>query len=92
MIVWFPKLKVDVVKLAAPPLSAMVPKVALPSLNVTLPVGVPDVVEVTVAAKVTACPIIEGFCDEPKDKIVEALLTTWLRGGDVLDPCVKSPL
>jgi hypothetical protein len=52
-----------VFKLASPPASAAVPRFALPLLNVTMPVGVPDEEE-TVAVKLTDCPTVEGFSDE----------------------------
>lgn len=42
------------VKLAFPPLTVTAPKVDVPSLNVTTPVGVPAA-EVTVAVKVSDC-------------------------------------
>ena len=40
------------------------PKVVAPSMNVTFPVGVPAV-DVTVVVKVTDCPYVEGFSEEP---------------------------
>jgi len=45
-------------------LSAPVPSVVAPSLKVTLPVGVPAAVEVTVAVKVTDWPLADGFTEE----------------------------
>jgi hypothetical protein len=46
---------------------------ALPlSRKVTVPVGVPGVVDVTVAVKVTACPTTEGFTDEAIVAVVAA--------------------
>src|SRR5438128_2500972 len=38
---WGPAVRADVVKVAVPPLSVGVPIVVVPSLNVTMPVGVP---------------------------------------------------
>ena len=53
-----------IVSVATPePLSVPVPSVVAPSLNVTVPLGVPPL-PVTVAAKVTACPNVLGFGDE----------------------------
>jgi hypothetical protein len=52
-----------VVKVATPPASVAVPRVALPFLKVTVPVGVPDEEE-TVAVNVTGCPTAEGFTEE----------------------------
>jgi hypothetical protein len=44
----------EVVTLALPLLSAMVPNTVVPDLKVTVPVGVPVVDDATVAVKVTA--------------------------------------
>jgi hypothetical protein len=49
-----------VAKIATPPASVSAPSVALPFLNVTSPVGVPDADE-TPAVKLTDCPCLEGF-------------------------------
>ena len=49
-----PRVSVEVDKVAWPLLSSMmVPSVVAPSLNVTVPLGVPKLLEVTVAVKVT---------------------------------------
>lgn len=54
----------EVVKVAWPvPSKAEVPKVVVPSLNVTVPVGVPPL-EVTVAVKVTDWLKTEGLAEE----------------------------
>lgn len=50
-------------KVALPPLSVPVPSVVVPSLNVTVPVGVAAVKE-TADVKVTAVRNVEGFRDE----------------------------
>jgi hypothetical protein len=50
-----PALSVVVLKLAAPPASAALPRCLVPLRNETLPPGVPDAA-VTVAVKVTDCP------------------------------------
>jgi hypothetical protein len=47
-------------KVATPLLSALVPSVVLPSLKVTVPVGVAEV-PVTVAVNVTDWPESDGF-------------------------------
>jgi hypothetical protein len=65
---------VDVPKVAVPPLSGAVPNTVVPFLNVTVPVGVP-LLELTVAVNVTACPTLDGFCDEVSVVVVTALLT-----------------
>ena len=56
---------------ATPPLSATDDNVVAPSLNVTVPVGVPVPEDVTVAVNVTDCPEIDGFSDD--DNNVEVL-------------------
>jgi hypothetical protein len=44
--------------------SVPVPSVIAPSLNVTIPVGVPPPLLVTVAVNVTACPNVLGLAEE----------------------------
>ena len=71
--------KEAVVKEALPELWRVpVPIVVDPSLNVTVPVGVPEVA-VTVAVKVTDCPKADGFTDEVRAVVVvvcaEAMVT-----------------
>jgi hypothetical protein len=39
-------------------------------VNVTVPVGVPEPRAVTVALKITACPVAEGFGDEVRVVVV----------------------
>ena len=51
---------------AWPLLRLTVPRVVVPSLNVTVPVGVPDPDE-TVAVNVTDCPEFDGFNDEARE-------------------------
>jgi hypothetical protein len=67
-----------VLKLAWRPLFGVpVPRVVLPSLKVTVPVGVPAPGEgtLTVAVKVTDWPQTEGLADETTAVVVPALLT-----------------
>ena len=54
-----------------------VPSVLLPSLKVTVPVGVPEpgVLAVTVAVKVTDWPDLEGLSEETTIVVVSALFT-----------------
>jgi hypothetical protein len=67
-----------------------VPSVVLPSLNVTVPVG-PDAGE-TVAVKVTAAPLVDGFKEEASFVAVEAFFTVCACAGEVLPPSYVSPL
>jgi hypothetical protein len=56
---------------ACPPLSEIVPRTLEPSaVNVTVPVGVPPPVEVTVAVKVTDWPNVDGFSDDTNELVV----------------------
>jgi hypothetical protein len=66
-----------VVKVAVPPDSVPVPRVVVPSRNVTVPLGLPapGAVTVTVAVKVTLCPKTDGLTDEATVVVVLALLT-----------------
>src|SRR5271157_5228226 len=87
-----------VLKLACPPLSVPVPSVAPPFLKVTMPVGVPEPehrfgqgVDSRAAVKVTVAPKAAGFFDETTETELPALLTFWVRAGDVLPAKFESP-
>ena len=69
VIAWLPTVSAAVVKLAAPPDSVAEPICALPSKKVTVPLGETPV---TVAVDRTACPVLEGFCDDDSDVVVPA--------------------
>lgn len=56
-------LRDDVLYLALPPAIVAVPNTVLPSMNVTVPVGL-VVGDVTVAVNFTFCPVLEGFGDD----------------------------
>jgi len=75
------------VKVAVLPLNVPDPILVAPSKNVTVPVGVPNVVD-TVAVKVTLWPNVEGFNDEVTVVVVVAggggAFTTCVNAGDVL--------
>jgi hypothetical protein len=76
--VWLPPGRLLVEKVAAPlPLRVPVPRVVLPSVKVTVPVGVPPAEE-TVAVKVTGWPKVEGVREELTVVLVVVLLTVWL--------------
>ena len=84
--------KLDVLKLVWPaPFSTPMPMLVPPSLNVTVPLGVPLPL-VTVAVKVTAWASPEGFREE--DSVVEVAtpFTVWLRAVEVLAAKLASPL
>jgi hypothetical protein len=64
-----------VVKLATPPLSVAVPRLAVPFLNVTRPVGVPLNCGATVAVNVTGCPTTDGLSELTRPVVLAALAT-----------------
>ena len=65
--------------------SVAVPIVAVPSLNVTEPVGTPvaGATGLTVAVNVTACPAVEGLGVDVSVVVVDAL-TTCVTAAEVL--------
>lgn len=92
MMVYTPAASVEVVSVATPPLNKPVPRIADPLLKVTVsPLGgVPDV-ELTVAVNVTAWPTNEGFSEEFRVVVVEAMIF-WFRIADVLPVLFASPV
>ncbi len=78
-------------------LSVPVPSVVMPSLNVTLPVGLanavpPGLVALTVAVNVTGCPTATGLIEDASAVVVAARFTTCVRPEDVLVAKLVSPL
>ena len=67
--------------MARPPLSDTLRRVFVPSLNVSVPVGVPapGATAATVAVNVTDCPRFEGLRDEVTVVVVPSLFTVWVR-------------
>lgn len=86
LIEWLPTARADVENTAEPELRDAVPSVFAPSLNVTVPVGVPEpgATAATVAVKLTGWPKTDGFAEETIAVVVPAVFTTWLRVDDVL--------
>jgi hypothetical protein len=68
-------LKFDFVKVALPLLSVRAPNTVVPSLNVTVPPGTPEVMGLTVVVNVTFLPYIDGFADETSEALVPAFFT-----------------
>jgi hypothetical protein len=70
-----------------------VPRVVLPSLKVTVPVGVPapGATAATVAVNVTDWPKTDGVPDVAIDVVVDAWLTTCEMAGEVLVVKLVSP-
>src|SRR6202035_5414592 len=82
---WVPAVKLAVLRFAVPPLSATVPSVVAPFLNVTRsPSGIAPKAELTVAVNVTVCPNLEGFRLEANVVLLGYLLTTCVSGGEVV--------
>ena len=79
-----PLASVAVVYFATPLLRVTLPSVLVPSLNVTVPPGVPLNCGLMVAVKVTDSPTVDGFADEVSVVVVLALFTTWLTAVEVL--------
>jgi hypothetical protein len=77
-------------KVATLPETAPEPILVTPSKKSTVPVGVPDAVEIVVV-RVTFCPAVDGFTDDINDTLVDAF-TTWVNIDDVLEALFASPL
>lgn len=75
MMLWVPTVRVDVERVATPPIGLEVPSTAEPSMNVTSPPGVP-LPEVTVAVNVTDWPAADGLGVEVSTVAVDAAVTT----------------
>src|SRR4030081_1640219 len=89
---WVPAVKVEVFRIAVPPLSATVASVVVPSLNVTRsPFGIAPKVELTVEVNVTVCPNLEGFRLEATVVLLGYLLTTCVSTGEGLPVLFASP-
>ena len=81
-------------QVATPLVSGRVPQpemVELPSLNSTVPAGVP-LSDVTVAVRVDGCEKTAGLGVPASSVEVVAWLTTWKYGGDTLARNLASPL
>jgi len=78
VMVWLPTERAEVLNVVFPLLCRVpLPSVVDPSLNVTVPVGVPEpgAAAVTVAVNVTDCPKTDGLTDEVRGVVVEAWVT-----------------
>lgn len=79
-----PPVNAEVVKVAIPLARIPLPIDVLPSLNVTLPVGVPAP-EATVAVNVTVCPKIDGLGSDVRAVVVLEALTICVSELDTLE-------
>ena len=91
---WEPAKSDDVVNVAWPETRLLVASGVVPSLKVTVPVGVPLPGETapTVAVNVTELLTTEGLSDEVSVFVVVALATVWVSVEDVLTLKLPSPL
>src|SRR2546425_12356028 len=77
-----PTAREAVVSVAMPEESSVpVPRLAAPSRNVTVPVGVPAG-ELTVAVRVTGWPKADGFAEETRAAVVAGLFTVSYTAQD----------
>ena len=84
---WPPTDNADVLNVATPePFSVPVPSVVEPSMNVTVPVGVPEpgALAVTVDVNVTDWPKTEGLADDDTELLVPSWFTVCVNADDVL--------
>ncbi len=89
-----PVFRDEVVRLAMPLDKGAAPKTVVPALKVTRsPSGGTPKLELTVAVRMTGCPIRIGFADELIPVVVGAFAsTTWLIAAEVLGALTGSPL
>jgi hypothetical protein len=90
-----PTASVEVAKVAVAPLRGTVASVVNPSVNVTVPVGVPAPPDfATVAVKLTVCPLGIGFCEVASVVVVvvPAGPTVCTSAADMLGAKFASPL
>lgn len=73
----------EMVSVALPALSCIVPSTIFPDVKVTGPVGI-TVGDVIFAVKVTASPCVDGLGDEVSVALLVVSNTTWVRTVDVL--------
>ena len=89
-----PLVSVDVDNVAWPlPLRGPVPMLAVPSINVTVPVGVPapGATATTAAVKVTGCAVAEGFTEDVNVVALLDLFTVCVNAVEVLPRKTASP-
>ena len=68
---WLPTASEDVLNVATPLLLRDTEwSCAVPSMNSTAPAGIPPVLDLTVAVRVTDCPRMEGFNEEANVVVV----------------------
>ena len=88
---WVPAGRLEIDKVAVPLETATVARTVTPSINVTVPVGVPEPEDVTAAMNVTAWPYAEGFWLEDNAVVVGYGDTICAITADELASNVGSP-
>jgi hypothetical protein len=93
VIEWVPTLSELMLNVPCPELRPTLPSVVAPSLNVTVPVGVPvpGADAVTVAVKLTVWPNTEGSGDQLTDVLVLSWFTVWVSVEDMFVLKLASP-
>ena len=71
--------------MAVPPLIVLVPRTVVPSRKITVPLGVPGPVQLTVAVKVTGCPKVPGLALLDTARVVVGLTNVKWSAELVLD-------
>ena len=93
MITSVPTGKVESDRVATPlPFTGRLPNVVVPVENVTAPVGVPVVCEITVAVRIINWLSEEGLGEEVSATVGVCPATTWDSTGDVLALSIAAPL
>src|SRR2546430_4589354 len=82
-----------VVNVAEPLIKVPLPRLVAPSLNETVPVGVPapGALAETVAVKVTDWPKTDGLADDVTTVVVASLFTVCVNDGEALPVKLPSP-
>ena len=93
--VWLATVRLEVLKLAVvvPPLVAKLPWPMLvpPSEKVTSPVGLPGLLSVNVAVKVTLWPQTDGLVEDTTAVVLLAFVTVWVMAVELLATKFVSP-
>jgi hypothetical protein len=89
---WLPTAGDEMLRVATLLLTAALPSTTEPSLKVTVPVAMPPLAPVTVAVRVTACPVYAGFADELSAVELPAMPTVSVTAAEELVLKVLSPL
>lgn len=82
-----PGVRAEVERMATPEaLSAAEPRVAAPSLKMTVPVGVPEAEPTTVAIRVIEAPAMDGLTLD----VIAAVVFSWTTSDSADDVLVRS--